>query len=83
MATKRRTAAEVIAFDRGCDFAEMSECRYQSTRWASPAIYVCGNDYYACPSNPRQIANLRRGYADMVWQHVSDAYGRPIYCAAA
>ena len=83
MTKKRRTAAEVIAYHRGYDFAEMADCRYQPTRWAAPAIYVCGGDYYAAPGDPGQIAKLRKGYAGLVWQHVADAYERPIYCAAS
>jgi hypothetical protein len=82
MKIARRTAAEVIAFHIGWDFAEMSDCRYQSTRWTSPAIYTCGNAYYAAPANPGQVSKLRKGYADLVWQHVGDAYGRPIYATA-
>lgn len=82
MATKRRSAAELIAFHIGYDFAEMAEYRYQSTRWSSPSIYASPSGYYAAPSNPQQIAKLRKGYADLVWQHVGDVYGRPIYCAA-
>lgn len=82
MATiKRRSSAEVIAFYRGYDFAEMAECRYQPTRWATPAIYTLGDDYYASPV-ARDEGKLKRGYAGLVWQHVGDAYGRKIYCAA-
>lgn len=74
----RRTAAECIAFHMGYDFAEMSDLRYQSTRWISPAIYTLGNHQYCCPPIGR---TLRPEYAGMTWAVVGKAYGRDIYRA--
>lgn len=45
----RRTAANIIAFHFGWNITDVSEGRYQSTRYASPSIYVLGDDYYAAP----------------------------------
>ena len=47
--TKRRvTDAERIAFIIGFDLAEMSEYRYQSTRYPI-AVYAIGEKYYCVP----------------------------------
>lgn len=74
---RRVTAAEAIAFVIGYDFAEMKDCRYQPTRWTSPAIYVCGDDYYAAvPTGP-----IRPDYADLRWEWAGAAYGKTIYRA--
>ena len=80
MATNRRvTAAERIAFLTSTDFAEMKECRYQSTRYASPAVYVLGNDYYCSPTNyMRKFPDV--GYR---WELIGTAYGHGVYCAKA
>ena len=75
--TKRRTAAEIIAFHKGWDYAEMRDARYQSTRYANPAIYNNGGDYYAAPSNGK----MPRNYADLTWNICGEEYGRTIFKA--
>ena len=52
--TKRRTAAEIIGFHFGWDIRDVSETRYQSTRYTAPAVYVIGDDYYAAPADNRR-----------------------------
>lgn len=74
---KRRTAAEIIAFHFGWDMREVSDTRYQSTRYTSPALYVIGNDYYAAPSN-----NLPPKYeVGGNWHVIAEYYNRKIYCS--
>lgn len=82
MTTKKRSAAELIATHVGWDMAEMSDYRYQSTRWASPAIYALPSGYYAAPT-PANIARLRKGYAELNWVLDGECYGRPIYRAGS
>lgn len=78
MTIKKRSAAELIATHVGWDMAEMSDYRYQSTRWASPAIYALSSGYYAAPT-PANISKLRKGYAGLNWSPDGECYGRPIY----
>lgn len=78
MTTKKRSAAELIATHLGWDMAEMSDYRYQSTRWAAPAIYATESGYYAAPT-PANIGRLRKGYAGLNWVIDGECYGRPIY----
>ena len=75
---KRRTAAELIAYHVGWDMAEMSEYRYQSTRFVSPAIYTVADSYYAAPT-AANVSRLRKGYAGLKWQCVGQEYGREIW----
>ena len=75
---KRRSAAELIATHLNYDMAEMSDYRYQSTRWASPAIYALESGYYAAPT-PANIGRLRKAYAGLNWVVDGECYGRPIY----
>lgn len=72
---KRRTAAEIIAFHFGADLAEMPDCRYQSTRYTSPAIYTFGTHYYAAPSDNRVPRNMPGD-----WQEIGEHYGRKVFC---
>ena len=70
--TKRRTAAEIIATHIGYDMAEMSEYRYQPTRYSSPAIYAIGDTYYCAPSNGK----LHKGWD---WTLAATVLGREVF----
>ena len=74
---KRRAAPEIIGFHFGSDMREISDGRYQ--RYANPAIYVFGNDYYAAHSNNTPPKHNVGG----PWQEIAEYYGRKIYCADA
>jgi len=71
---KRRTAAEIIAFHFGWNMPDVSECRYQPTRYHSPAIYTLFDGYYAAPSNNKPPVNM-----EGIWREVGEHYGRRIY----
>jgi len=72
--TKRRTAAEIIGFHFGWDIADVSECRYQSTRYFSPSIYTLGENYYAAPSNNQPPKSMKG-----LWKEVGEHYGRKVF----
>lgn len=74
--TKRYTAAYIIAFHLGWDMREVSEARYQSTVFRSPALYVIGDDYYAAPANNQPP--LYEAYEGR-WEVVGEYYGRKVY----
>ena len=75
--TKRRTAAEIIGFHFCWDARDVSETRYQPTRYATPAVYVIGDDYYAAPSN-----NSPPKYdLGKPWAEIAEHYGRKIFCS--
>lgn len=73
--TKRRTAAEIIGFHFGWDIREVSDTRYQSTRYTSPAIYVISDDYYAAPSDNRTPKYV----VGKPWVEIAEHYGRKIF----
>lgn len=75
---KRRTAAELIAFHLGWDWNDVKECRYQSTRYVSPAIYALGDSYFCAPTERQKLPEPEEFG---LWEKVGDAYGRPIYRA--
>ena len=72
---KRRTAPELIGFHLGWDIADVSDGRYQPSRYQRPAVYVCGDDYYCAPSTGQ------RPPADWQWDEVGEYYGRKVYIA--
>ena len=75
--SKRRTGAEIIAFHFGWDMSEVSETRYQSTRFSSPAVYVISDDYYTAPSDnkpPKYVVGK-------AWVEIAEWYGRKIFCS--
>ena len=72
---KKRTAPEVIGFHLGWDMRDVSDCRYQPSRYASPAIYTLGDDYWCCPSGTQKPS------ADFNWTAEATHYGRTIYRA--
>lgn len=73
--TTRRTAANIIAFHFCCDISDVSDGRYQSTRYSSPAIYTFGTDYYAAPSNNQPPENMKGD-----WKEIGEHYGRKVFC---
>lgn len=75
--TKRRTAAEIIAFHFCSDIRDVQETRYQSTRYVAPAVYVLSDDYYAAPADNRP-PTYELGEP---WEFVAEHYGRKIYCS--
>lgn len=75
---KRRTAANIIAFHFGCDISEISESRYQPSRYSSPAVYVVGGDYYAAPSNNKPP----KYNVGEHWVELAEWYNRKIFRAA-
>ena len=70
----RRTAANIIAFHFGWNITDVSEGRYQSTRYASPSIYVLGDDYYAAPSNNLPPKNMKGD-----WKEIGEHYDRKVF----
>lgn len=68
-------ANELIAFHLGWNITDVSEGRYQPTRYSSPGVYVCGDDYYCCPSANQK---LPKGFH---WEKVGEHYGRTVYRA--
>lgn len=68
-----KTAPEIIAFQLGWDITDVSSGRYQ--RHANPSIYVCGEDYYCCPTAKQKLPK------DFEWQREGEQYGRTIYCS--
>jgi hypothetical protein len=73
--TKRRTAPEIIAFHFCSDIRDVSDGRYQPTRYTSPGLYVVGADYYCSPSAGQKPP------ADYNWTKVGEYYGRDVLCA--
>jgi len=77
---KRHTAPEVIASVLGWDMRDVSDGRYQSTRFNSPGVYVCGDDYYCAPSGSQKPP---RGDDGWKWQEAGEWRGRTVYRAQA
>lgn len=72
----RRHANEIIGFHLGWDLREVSEGRYQPTRYSSPSIYVCGEDYYCAPSGSQKPP---KGFE---WEKVGTYYERDVFRAS-
>lgn len=66
-------ANEVIAFHLGWNITDVTEGKYQ--RYSSPSVYVCGNDYYCCPTEKQKLPK------DFDWKKVGEHYGRAVYRA--
>lgn len=73
---KRRSAAEIIAFHFGWDMRDVSETRYQPSKYTSQAIYVIGDDYYCAPVIGQRPKWPCPGKA---WRELAEHYGRKIY----
>jgi hypothetical protein len=69
-----RTAPEIIAFHFGWNMPDVSEGRYQPTRYSTPSIYVIGDDYYAAPSNNKPPTNMKGA-----WREIGEHYGRKVW----
>lgn len=74
MATKRRTAAEIIAFHFGSDIRDIQDARYQPSRYPV-AIYTVGDDYYCAPNANQKLP----APAEFNWQKIGEHYGRTVY----
>jgi hypothetical protein len=68
-----KSAAELIAFHLFADMADITDGRYQPTRYSSPAVYTCGNDYFCCPTSKQTPPK------DWAWKCVGEYYGRKVY----
>lgn len=81
MSTKRRTAAECIAFHLGWDMRDVSDNRYQAGR-QKHAVYSIGDSYYCCPPAGQNPPGNK--FPDSWnWVKVGESYGRPVYCSEA
>lgn len=69
-------ASEIIAFHLCWNMSDVTDGRYQPTRYASPGVYVCGDDYFCCPSGSQK---LPEGFS---WEKVGEYYGRSVYRAS-
>jgi hypothetical protein len=68
-------AAEAIASVIGYDMAEMSDYRYQRSKYASPAIYCTGSAYFAAP-----VGNRPPKYDDRWdWKPCGEWKGRKVW----
>lgn len=72
--TRRRSAAEIIGFHFGADMRDVSEGRYQPTRYANPAIYTVGDDFCAAPSDNKPPRNFPGD-----WKEIGEHYGRKVF----
>lgn len=79
MSNATKQAAEIIGFVLGWDITDVKDGVYQPTRYSSPRIYVCGNDYFCCPPAGK-TPPARDGWN---WQKFGEAYGRTVYCSKA
>lgn len=70
--TKRRTAAEIIAFHFCSDIRDVQSCRYQPTRYTAPALYTIGDHYYCSPLPTQTPPKPWR------WEKIGTHYGRDV-----
>jgi len=68
-------ANEIIAYRLGQDIAEITDGRYQPSRFQNPSIYVYADEYYCAPT---QKQKLPKGFK---WKAEGEWYGRTVYCA--
>lgn len=71
----RRTAANIIAFHFCQCQREMSDHRYQPTRYSSPAVYDYAGMYLVAPSDNRMPKYDFGG----AWYLLAEHYGRKIW----
>ncbi|MDR3449533.1 MAG: hypothetical protein P4M15_07290 [Alphaproteobacteria bacterium] len=82
MTTKRRTAAELIGIHLCSDIRDIQECRYQPTRFASPAVYSIGEYYFCSPTGMKTKLPVDREVPNRwQWEEVGMYYNRPIFRA--
>lgn len=72
-AEKRRTAPEIIGFHLGWDMRDVSEGRYQPSRYCNPAVYVASEDYFCAPTGKQKLP------AGFAWERVGEYYGRRVF----
>lgn len=79
--TKRQkyTGAYIIAFHFCSDVRDVTENRYQPTRYVSPAIYTLGDDYYCCPAAGKDPPRNRDFTDAWEWEPIGEHYGRTVY----
>jgi hypothetical protein len=70
-----KRANEIIAFRLGWDIGDVTDGRYQPSRYQNPSVYVCGDDYYCAPTAKQK---LPKGFN---WKPDGEHYGRTVYCA--
>jgi hypothetical protein len=79
----RRSAPEVIGTYLGWDIRDVSDMRYQSTRYSSPAVYGIdvGEFSFVCaPSGSQKLPNMAMEWGGTTkWTEIGEAYGRKIY----
>lgn len=80
--TKRTSGAEVLAATLLMDRAEMSEHRYQPTRYSSPAVYSFGGDYFAAyKTRPKhKVGGEWELVKDQFW---AEKYGTRVWVSKA
>ena len=72
---KRRTAPEIIGAHFGWDMADVSDCRYQPTRFTSPGVYAIGEDMVCAPSGAQKPPKA------WTWREIGQHYGRKVFLA--
>jgi hypothetical protein len=70
-------ANEIIAFHFGWDIKDVSDGRYQPSRFSNPSIYVVGEDYYCAPTAKQKLPK------DFKWTEIAEWYDRKVYRALA
>lgn len=70
-----KRANEIIAYRLGQDITEITDGRYQPSRFSNPSIYVYGDDYYCAPTAKQK---LPEGFN---WKSEGEWYDRTVYCA--
>ena len=73
---RRRTASEIIATHLCWDMKDVSDCRYQPTRYATPAVYSIGDYYYCSPSKITTRMPMGRNTA---WDFCGAYHGRSVF----
>jgi hypothetical protein len=68
--------SEIIAFHLGCDIRDVTDGRYQPSRYSNPPVYVCGEDYFCAPTERQELPGQ-----DFDWKQVGEWYGRKVYRA--
>lgn len=66
-------ANEIIGIHLGWDINDVTDGRYQPSRYFNPSVYVGSNDYYCAPTAKQK---LPKGWD---WKEVGEYYGRKVY----
>ena len=78
MTLTKKSAAYVIAFHLGWDMKEVTDNRYQPTRYHAPAVYTCGDHDWCCPTGSQKPPD-----ALGQWEEVAVYDGRKVYRTSA